>query len=129
MCNFDVYTGAKFGGIQAEGGLGATVIKELIQPFKGLYHFAFFDFFLSVNLCLHLLEQYHTYSCGNSKTQPFELLKELSWTAVAVSQLLDGSVNFTAWQDKKLVYFIDAISDPAMQTQVNGEIRMDHNLM
>ena len=40
MCNFYVYTGTKIGGVQTEG-LGAFIVKELIQPFKCLYHFAF----------------------------------------------------------------------------------------
>ena len=33
------YTGAKSGDVWVDGGLGASVIKQLMEQFKGLYHF------------------------------------------------------------------------------------------
>ena len=123
MSNFDVYTGAKSGNVRADGGLGASVIKQLMEPFKGLYHFVFFDnFFSSVNLALDLLEHYHTYSCGTARANRLKFPKELQKVkldrGMSRSVVVQEAVNCIAWQDKKLVHFIDTISDPTEQTQV-----------
>ena len=73
------YTGAKSGNVRADGGLGASVIKQLMEPFNGLYHFAFFfdNFFSSVNLALDLLKHYHTYSCGTERANHLKFPREL----------------------------------------------------
>ena len=48
MCNFEVYTGASPGNnIQAEGGLGPSVVKNLTAPFRGKGHWVFYDNFFS----------------------------------------------------------------------------------
>ena len=74
-----------------------------------------------MNLSLDLLEQDHTYSCGTARPNCLKFPKGLHKVKLdrgSSKSVVDGSVNCIAWQDKKLVYFIDTISDPTMQTQV-----------
>lgn len=122
MCNFDVYTGV--GTVSGGDGLGASVVKKLMDPFKGSGHFVYYDnFFTSVDLAHDLLDQYGSFSCGtarsNRKKFP-ECLKKIKIArGVSKNKLGENStVNCIAWQDKKLVHFVDTISDPAETTQV-----------
>lgn len=123
MCNFDVYTGAGT-AVHESGGLGPSVVLKLTAPFKGLGHFVFYDnFFSTVNLACTLLEHYNTYSCGtarsNRKKFPSGLKNIKLDRGESRSAVVENSnVNCIVWQDKKLVYFIDTISDPTKITQV-----------
>ena len=123
MCNFDVYAGAG-GGTHAGVGLGPSVVLQMVQPFKGLGHFVFYDnFFSTVDLAHNLLDHYTTYSCGtarsNRKKFPASLKNVKLDRGCSKSEVVeDGKVNCIVWQDKKLVYFIDTISDPPEVTQV-----------
>lgn len=45
LSNFDVYTGASGTNVRDEGGLGPSVVKRLIEPFKGKEHFVFYENF------------------------------------------------------------------------------------
>lgn len=62
LSNFDVYTGASGTNVRDKGGLGPSVVKRLIEPFKGKGHFVFYDnLFSSVDLAKDLLSV-HTYT-------------------------------------------------------------------
>ena len=56
LSNFEVYTGAFGTNVRDEGGVGPSVVKRLIEPFKGKGHFVFYNnFFFSVDLAKNLL--------------------------------------------------------------------------
>lgn len=55
LCNVEVYSGASGSNIKEEGP-GPSVVKRLIEPFKGKRHFVFYDnLFSSVDLAKDLL--------------------------------------------------------------------------
>ena len=123
MCNFEVYTGASPGNnIQAEGGLGPSVVKNLTAPFRGKGHWVFYDnFFSTVGLADSLLQD-KIYSCGtaraNRREYPSCLRKVALKRGESSSIVLDSNIECLVWCDKKDVYFINSICDPEDMSEV-----------
>ena len=123
MSNFEVYTGASGTSVRDEGGLGPSVVKRLIDPFKDKGHFAFYDnFFTTVDLAKELLA-INTFSCGTARSNrrkfPDSLKKSKLQRGERKSELVENSsVHCFVWQDKKAVCFINTIFDPADEAQV-----------
>lgn len=83
-----------------------------------------------MNLACHLLDC-NSYCYGTArldrKNFPSSLKKlKLDRGESRSTVVEDGKVNRIAWQDKKLVHFLDTISDPLGSTQVTRKKKMDH---
>ena len=64
-CDFDIYTGALDGSV--EHGLGAAVVKRMVQPLYGKGYHVFYDnFFSSVQLAQDLLQD-KVYTIGTTR--------------------------------------------------------------
>ena len=123
LSNFDVYTGVSGTNVRDEGGLGPSVVKRLIEPFKGKGHFVFYDiFFSSVDLSKDLLS-INTYTCGTARTNRRKFPDSLKKTSLkrgeSKSELVeDSTVHCFVWQDKKAVSFINTIFHVTDECQV-----------
>ena len=89
-----MYAGASGTNTREEGGLGPSVVKRLMAPFKGKGHFVFYDnFFSSVDLAKDLLSL-TVYACGTAKTNrrkfPDSLKKTKLKRGESKSELVEG---------------------------------------
>ena len=123
MSNFDVYTGASGTNVRDEGGLGPSVVKWQIEPFKGIVFYN--SFFSSVDLAKYLL-LVDTYACGtermNRQRFPDSLKKSSLKRGESKSELVeDCTVHYFVWQDKKAVSFINTIFDECQVKRKNKD--------
>ena len=83
--------------------LGPSVVKKLLDPFKGKGHFVFCDnFFSTVDLAKDLV---NTYSCGTARSNRRKFPDSLKNTKLqrgeSKSQLVENSsVHCFVWQEK-----------------------------
>ena len=119
-CFFEVYTGATPGA--TEVGLGASVVKTMVEPLYGKGYYVFYDnFFSSVSLARDLLDN-KVYTIGttrvNRKNWPNclkalkELQKSMSRGDNMSSTVEGGRVECLVWKDNRCVPFINTICPP-----------------
>ena len=125
-CYFDVYTGATPGA--SEFGLGASVVKNMVQSLYGKGYYVFYDnFFSSVALAKELLDN-KVYTIGttrvNRRNWPDclkamkELQKSMSRGDHTSSVVEEGQVEYLVWKDNRCVPFINTICPPGQEETV-----------
>jgi len=119
LSKFDVYLGKQ--NNTTEHGLGHNVVMKLSEEMHHSHRHVYFDnYFTGVPLLRSLLEK-GLYACGtirqNRKEFPRELHKPRDVKQRGDSKTLQkGTSNLTAtvWKDKRLVYTLSTLSDPAV---------------
>jgi hypothetical protein len=125
-CNFEVYTGATPGA--TEHGLGATVVKNMVEPLYGKGHHVFYDnFFSSVALVKDLLDN-KVYTIGTTRVNRrkwpacLSAIKDLQKAMTrgdSKSFIVEGGeVECLVWKDNKCVPFINTICPPGEEETV-----------
>ena len=125
-CDFDIYMGALDGSV--EHGLGAAVVKRMVQPLYGKGYHVFYDnFFSSVKLAQDLLQD-KVYTIGttriNRKNWPncLKAIKELQKTMSRGDSksmvVQEGKVECLVWKDNRCVPFVNTISTPGQEETV-----------
>ena len=110
-CYFDVYTGATPGA--SEFGLGASVVKNMVQSLYGKGYYVFYDnFFSSVALAKELMDN-KVYTIGttrvNRRNGPDclkamkELQKSMNRGDHTSSVVEEGQVECLVWKDNRCV--------------------------
>ena len=126
VCNMQVYTGKKDGGV-TEHGLGYRVVRDLTRPFVNKNHHVFADnFFTSIPLACDLLRD-NTYFCGTVRFNRRGFPSSLNPTQADVKALRKGESKFcrrgklvaSVWKDTKLVHFLSTQSNPVGNHTVN----------
>ena len=122
-----VYTGATEGG-NGEDGLGAKVVKQLVQPLNGKGHHVYYDnFFSSVSLARDMLEK-GNYTVATTRTtrqdwpaslKDVKALQKQMPRGDCRSQVVDnGTIQCLLWKDKKGIPLINTVATPNDQTTV-----------
>ncbi|XP_046391504.1 piggyBac transposable element-derived protein 4-like [Ischnura elegans] len=114
VLNFCVYTGAQDCVI---GGRGHTdkVVKYLLQKFLNAGHAVYMDnFYNSVNLCLHLLQN-NTYVTGtlqgNRKNNPLDVVNKKLKRGESFSRHTNEGISVMKWRDKREILLISSEHD------------------
>ena len=136
-CFFEVYTGAMPGA--TEVGLGASVVKTMVESLYGKgYYVSYDNFFSSVSFAKDLLDN-KVYSIGTTRVNQKnwlnwpnclkvlkELQKSMSCGENMSSTIEGGLVECLVWKDNRCVPFINTIFPPGQEERFKGEQRMDH---
>jgi hypothetical protein len=120
-----VYTGASSGS--GEGGLGAKVVRSLVEPLNGKGHHIYYDnFFSSVSLAKEQCAR-GNYAISTTRTNRKgwpESLKDVKSIEKSMArgdtrtEIVDGSVQCVIWKDKKGIPILNCIADPSHATTV-----------
>ena len=124
-CDIDIYAGATQGATQF--GLGASVVKTMVEPLYGQGYFVFYDnFFSSIQLAKDLLEE-KIYTIATTRVnrrnwpQCLRALKEMEKTMSrgdSRTELVEGQIECVVWKDNRCVPFINTISPPGQEETV-----------
>ena len=124
MYNVDVYQGAGEGS--GTDGLGAAVVKRMLEPVYDRNHYVYVDNFFSSIALAKALRDRKRYTTGTIRTNRSgwpSSLKDIKGMAKAMQRgesksiMVDG-VECLVWKDNKVVPLVNNISDPNKQSMV-----------